>query len=343
MVLDFVPMAEEHLAEAAELLAARHREDRGVAPILPARYEDPAEAAVVLRDVLDQDDMTGVVALRGGRMAGFLCGTPVLRPADYLFTGFMQPRSAEVPDAGYAVAADAPPDLLRRMYGQVAAPWVARGINTHFASATAQTAWSEDWANLEFGRLVALGVRATRRLTTPTSPSVGITIRSAVLADTKAIQTAIVPFFRSFSSAPQFLPFMEEAIPAQRQFAADLLADNACQTWLALDARGNLCSFLIFVDPSSPHWGQTRLQTPEQSVYLQIAYTVPEARGTGVGAALVEHAMGWAHGAGYAWCMAEWVTASRAAIFWQRQGFRPLAYWLRRTVDGRASWRGSAG
>jgi hypothetical protein len=57
----------------------------------------------------------------------------------------------------------------------------------------------------------------------------------------------------------------------------------------------------------------------------------------------VAHSMRWAHEAGYTYCLADWVTASRAAIFWQRQGFRPLTHWLRRTVDVRASWRGSAG
>lgn len=342
MALEFVTMTSEHVADAAELLAARHRADRTAAPLLPVRFEDAAETAVVLRDLLDQAGLAGVVALRGGQMAGYLCGAPVLRPVDYLFTGFMQPRSAEVPDAGYAVASDASPDLLRRMYGHVAAPWVARGINTHFASAPAHTAWSDDWADLEFGRLVALGVRVLGPPVSPLLPPEGITFRPATLADEGAIQAVIVPFFRSFASAPQFVPFMEEAIPAQRQFASDLLADDACKTWLAVGADGGLRALLIFVGPSSSHWGQAPMQTPDHSVYLQIAYTVPDARSTGLGAALVAHAMGWAHEAGYTHCLADWVTASRAASFWQRQGFRPLTLWLRRTVDARASWQGSA-
>ncbi|MFN8664164.1 MAG: GNAT family N-acetyltransferase [Thermomicrobiales bacterium] len=343
MALDFVTMADEHLAEAAELLAARHRADRVVAPILPARFEDPREVIPVLRDLLAGDAMTGVAARQEGRMAGFLCGAPVLRPADYLFAGFMQPRSADLPDAGYAVADDAPPDLLRRLYGEIAAPWVARGINVHFASALARTTWSEQWADMEFGRLVALGVRETGQVAAPPTPPAGMHFRPATVADTDAVQAVIVPFFRSFASPPQFLPFMEEAIPAQLQFAADLLADDACRTWLVVDAAGNLQSILIFVGPSSSHWAQTTLTTPEDSVYLQIAYTVPEARGSGLGAALVAHAMIWAQEAGFAHCLVDWVTASRAASFWQRQGFRPLTYWLRRSVDPRASWRGSGG
>ncbi len=138
------------------------------------------------------------------------------------------------------------------MYGHLAAPWAARGLNTHFASAAVGTAWSEGWANLEFGRLVALGVRETAHAATPPSPPAGITFRVATLADTDAIQAVVVPFFRSFASPPQFVPFMEEAILAQRQLAADLLADGASQTWLAVDLDGGLRSFLMSVGPSSP-------------------------------------------------------------------------------------------
>jgi GNAT superfamily N-acetyltransferase len=89
------------------------------------------------------------------------------------------------------------------------------------------------------------------------------------------------------------------------------------------------------VGPASEHWAQTPMQTPERSVYLQFAYTVPEARGAGLGAALVARGLGWAAEAGYGVCLVDWVTASRAAIFWQRNGFAPLTYWLRRSIDGR--------
>lgn len=342
MSLTFVAMSEEHLEDAAALLALRHREDRLTAPIMPARFENPAETAPLLRDLLSTEGMHGVVALRGGRVLGYLGGAPVLRPADYLFASFMQARSGDISDAAYALAADAPPDLLRRLYGLVAEPWVARGLTTHFASAPAHAAWTEAWADLEFGRLVALGARATASMTAPPAPPASITMRLATPSDRDDLQTAMAPFFRSFASPPQFLPFVEESIPAQRQFAADLLADSACATWVAVDAAGSLLAFVVTVGPDSPHWSQTPLQTPERSVYLQNAYTVPEARGAGVGAALVEHALASAHDAGFAYCLVDWVTASRAAIFWQRQGFRPLSYWLRRSVDPRASWQSAA-
>jgi GNAT superfamily N-acetyltransferase len=116
---------------------------------------------------------------------------------------------------------------------------------------------------------------------------------------------------------------MEEAIPAQRKFAADLLADSSCQTWVAVDADGQQRAFLIFVGPASRHWGQTRLQTPENSVYVQIAYTVPGARGTGVGAALVGYVMAWAQEAGYAYSLADWAKALALPSSGSARAFAP--------------------
>ena len=39
------PFTDDHIAAAGALLAERHREQRQVEPLLPARYEEPAEAA----------------------------------------------------------------------------------------------------------------------------------------------------------------------------------------------------------------------------------------------------------------------------------------------------------
>jgi GNAT superfamily N-acetyltransferase len=97
----------------------------------------------------------------------------------------------------------------------------------------------------------------------------------------------------------------------------------------------------MFVEPTSPLWHQSALSTPRAAVYLHIGFTRAAARSGGIGAALVDRTMAWAREAGYDCCTAHWVTASRAAAFWQRQGFRPVTHWLHRAVDERATWADS--
>jgi hypothetical protein len=47
--LELVPFADEHLDDAARLLAARHARHREVEPLLSERYQDPAAALEELR------------------------------------------------------------------------------------------------------------------------------------------------------------------------------------------------------------------------------------------------------------------------------------------------------
>jgi len=65
---------------------------------------------------------------------------------------------------------------------------------------------------------------------------------------------------------------------------------------------------------------------------------VPEARGTGVGPALLARSLASAREAGYDACLLHYLTASRAAPFWRGLGFRPVSHRLRRFVDERATW-----
>jgi hypothetical protein len=78
MTVTVDPFAEEHLQPAAALLAARPRRARAAAPDLPPRFEDAAATFPVLQELFALDGMDGVVAVRDGRLSGFLLGAPAL-------------------------------------------------------------------------------------------------------------------------------------------------------------------------------------------------------------------------------------------------------------------------
>ncbi|MFT4038845.1 MAG: GNAT family N-acetyltransferase [Thermomicrobiales bacterium] len=343
MALTFEALDGSHIEAAAALLAARHRRDRATLPLLPPAFEAQSNAARLLEAVMRVNGAAGVAALRAGQLVGYLCGAPVLHPSAYLYSCFMQPRAADISDAGFALAEDAPPDLLRRLYGELAAPWVARGLTAQYVTAPAAAEWSEAWDDLEFGRFTALGAQRVAEVPEPTSMPARFSCRRADLADLPALEAATVAFFRSLAGPPAFLPFMEEAIPAQRQIIAELLADPACTVLLAVDAAGELAGYMALVEQSSPHWMLSPLSAPSSAVYLQIAYVAPQWRGAGVGAALAARSLEWAKERGAEHCLVEWITASRAAAFWRRQGFQVINYWRRRSVDPRAAWAGCMG
>src|SRR6266536_3769483 len=79
--LELVPFSDEHLEDAARLLAARHARHRQAEPLLSARFEDPAAAREELERVWQREAASGAAALRGGGVVGYLVGAPRPDPA----------------------------------------------------------------------------------------------------------------------------------------------------------------------------------------------------------------------------------------------------------------------
>ena len=73
--LEIRAFAEDHLDAAGSLLAARHRAHRAVEPLLSERFEDPGAARAEVASLWGEKDASGAVAVRGGRVVGFLLGT----------------------------------------------------------------------------------------------------------------------------------------------------------------------------------------------------------------------------------------------------------------------------
>jgi len=98
---------------------------------------------------------------------------------------------------------------------------------------------------------------------------------------------------------------------------------------------------LLTIEPTSP---VPRL-CPDGQPYIGPTATLPGARGQGVGHALVDTALTWAHDHGYQWVSVDFDTANPLSRpFWLHAGFRPAGYGVLRLIDGRpAGQPGSAG
>jgi GNAT superfamily N-acetyltransferase len=332
-----VPFTADHLEPASALLATRHRRDRIEVPDLPPAFEDVDATEPVLRELVASNGMRGVVALRDGHFTGYLLGAPLLRPPTHVGAGFRHPRSAQIPYAAHAVDAEGG-HLYPQLYAALAERWVASGLLGHYAYAPASPEATEIWADLGFGRFIALAARDTRPLAGHATGHVPeVVIRRATADDADVIQSLMTELFRSFAEPPLFVPCLPETDAARRQDVADYLADPGCPHWLAV-AVDRVVGLLILEEPTSPQWHQPPLQSPPRAVYIDWAWTAPEMRSRGVGAALFAHAMAWAREAGYTSCLVDFMTASRAAPFWRNLGFRPVSYLLRRVVDDRVAW-----
>lgn len=132
------------LADAGELLAGRHAAERAALPLLPPRFSEPAVATKALEAALARPHATGVAAIAGERLLGFLVG-------DMVFDTTWG-RAAWVRLPGYALAADQSVELLHDLYAALGKRWLAYGCYTHFALvSTANAALLDAWFRLSFG------------------------------------------------------------------------------------------------------------------------------------------------------------------------------------------------
>src|SRR4051812_35352348 len=128
MRADVVPFAPSHLAEAAGLLAARHRAVRAQIPVLPAAYEEPAAARLAIERLLQDRACAGFVAVDRGKVAGYLIGRRQLSPETTIMAIKFDQRAMVVPFAGFAAPAGGEAAGLRAPYPQAAAAWGAGGL-----------------------------------------------------------------------------------------------------------------------------------------------------------------------------------------------------------------------
>ena len=341
MALTILPMTAHYLQDAAALLAARHRRDQRCTPELSQAFAESQATLPVLRELLAQEGMRGVVALQGGHLVGYLCGRVELRSPTRTFAGFMRPRAIDIPYDGHATVSDDDGAVMAQLYAALSRDWVAQGLLGHYVTTPARPETGDLWNDLGFGRFLALGVRPTTATAAPLPTDV--TVRRATMDDEAMLQEAMPAFFHTFADPPIFVPDLPETAAARREFVSAHLADPACPVWLAYGRDQQVLGFQMFVEPSSALWDPSPLESPPHALYLHIAYTQTGQRSTGIGAALLAQTMAWAHDAGHESCLAHWATASRAAPFWQRQSFRPISYYLCRPVDERAAWISSRG
>jgi ribosomal protein S18 acetylase RimI-like enzyme len=329
MSVDFVPFQDSFLAQAAELLAARHRWDRAVLPELPSRFEDAGVAWKAVEAVWHRPGASGSAAFDDGRLIGYLLGD--------LSTDNFRGRWTWVRLAGYALEEGIDAELYSDLYAAAGPQWLAHGCFNHYALVPlADEAVLAAWAGLGFARDQIYALRPlTDADARPSTPPEGVTIRRATPDDQAALVDLAPLISRHHSAAPAWVPIPPEGIAELQEGYAELVDDPTWLVWLALQ-EGEVLSFLAYT-PSEG--GDDDLLTPEACIELKVAGTREAARGRGIGQALTRHGLADAQANGYATCAVDWhgpnLLASR---FWPKQGFRPVAYRLARRIDPRIAW-----
>jgi GNAT superfamily N-acetyltransferase len=133
------------------------------------------------------------------------------------------------------------------------------------------------------------------------------------------------------AQSPMFRPYMgaQTAAAVREQLAAELASDAYAFVIARRDRRD------VGVLSIGPGLGSP-LYVPDGAAYIAATAVVPEARRTGVGAALVDAALRWARSRAHRAVCLHFATANIASsAFWTGIGFVPVMAHLRRRLDDR--------
>jgi len=323
-------LTEADVDAAGALVAARHARERERFPLLPARYEDPAGAAELVREAWSFCDGVTVRADDGG-LAGFLMSFESTPDPSSPAARYLPERSSVHLVHGHAVAGDADPwPVYAALFTDLAGRALDRGITDHVVHVPiGDPATMDAWAALGFGWVSAVAVRdlapVARR------PGAGVVVRVATpdeldvvdrLVDEEAVFHARSPIFRPYRRH-------ETADAVRAQLASELERDD--HAFLIARRDGHDVGILSV----GPGLGSP-LYVPDGAAYIAATAVVDGERGGGAGAALVDTAFAWARGQSYAAaCLHFSTTNITSTSFWTGVGFTPVMIHLRRSLDER--------
>jgi ribosomal protein S18 acetylase RimI-like enzyme len=318
--LEIVPFSAEHVGAAGELLAIRHARQRTSEPLLPARFQDPAKAADEVARTWKRPEASGAVAMRDGRLVGYLIGAP--REVE------IWGENVWVEAAGHA--ADVVEDV-RDLYAAAAAEWVDRGRRSHYAIVPASDAALVDaWFRLGFGQQQAHAVREVEGSLQPSLPN-GFEIREPREGDVEVLIAVDLALPVHQRASPVFSGIR---MPTEEETRAEwhsTLAGNDERVLIGLHEGRPVAVWSFAAAGLSVHYNG--LMEPDRSAYLAFASTLPESRGSGIGVALTHAVLAAAAEEGYEVMVTDWrVTNLLASRFWPKRGFRTAFLRLFRAI-----------
>lgn len=290
-----IPFEVEHLPGAVQLLAERHALHRRSEPLLPAVEDFEPYVAAELQGG------SGVVALRGDEVVGYLVGQPE------------ESRGGRMLRSGHAGHAATGPELTRDLYAAAAERWVNEGLARHNVFVPMLDDLIEPWFRLSFGgsaiqALLAVPEQATCdraagvRLSTPDD-----------LVDAARLHAAQE---EHLTRSPSLNGFGLSSQSELEDEWRDTWSDERFVHFVAERGGRIVGQALLYRRPPD-------LRVPQGSIDLAGCVTDLEVRGTGLGVALTNYVIGWAAENGFKTMSTDWrLTNLVASRFWPARGFR---------------------
>jgi GNAT superfamily N-acetyltransferase len=259
---------------------------------------------------LEEDGNVGAGAVRDGRFAGRLVAA--------LSESEVRGRHAWASLVDHGIAEGEDPSLYRDLYAIAGQAWVEAEHLDHYIVVPADRAVLDAWYGLSFAQQ-QVHAKLDLRPVEARDPA-EFAVRLGGADDLEIAMRLAYVIFDHQAKGPTWAGAPAPAEEEARASYAKYLADPDVAYFVA-ERDGEPLGHLAIERES------------DDTVYLDIAATLPESRGLGVGTALTDAALSWAYEHGYRTCATDWRSANLVSSrFWERRGFVPTAYRLFRSI-----------
>jgi len=328
-MIQFVGLDELHLPAMANLLAMRHQIERRIFSFLPARFENATETEALLRKEVGKPFVNGIVALRDDELIGYLL---------YEFKeDAKKGRHIHIDYPWVAIAEDAHPRLVRLMYAEVGAEWVAGGYFQHIIYVPiGNSRLVYEWLDQGFRFEQKYGMLDIQSYETKANveEKAALDVRRLAKSDTELLKRMSRWNSVHQAAAPSWNPITKELLEDIKSGYAELAEDAEAIVMIG-ESDGVPTGFHVYYEADAT----VNMFTPDRTVELPAASTNPDYRGRGIGKALADASYAALKDMGYDYSLADWHTPNHlASYFWPKLGYQTFMIRMVRTVDNRIAW-----
>ncbi len=328
-MIQFVGFDKKYLPSMAQLLAKRHQVERSYYLFLPEQYEHPKATESLLREKVETPYVNGIVAIRNEEVIGYML---------YEFKeDAKKGRHITVDYPSIAISKDAHPRLVRLMYAEAGAEWVANGYFQHIVYVPiGYDRFVYEWLEqgFRFEQKYAMLDIQKYEAKAKEEEKAPLTVRQLVEGDTEMLKGMSSWNSIHQASAPSWNPITKESLEDVRTGYAALAKDAEAIVMIGEQEKVPV-GFHVYYEADS----SINMYTPERTVELPAAATNPHYRGQGIGKSMADASHAKLKELGYDFALADWYTPNHlASYFWPKLGYQPFMIRMIRTVDSRIAW-----
>jgi GNAT superfamily N-acetyltransferase len=316
IMLQIVPLKEEHIEDAARLVGDRYQQLCLQVPDLPQRYSNIGNLLPLLLNILKATG-NGVAAIRNRRLVGFLTGWQMLT--------FRGQRSIYSPEWANAADMEDSAHIYQEMYTHLSSTWLAEKYLAHYISLFPNDIHGlQAWNWLGFGMFAIDALRSVEPIRVD---NVDAIIRRADIQDIEQVIALHDDLWSYIKGPPVFL--LNEK--RDRHYFQEWLQAPDKVVWLAC-TKDEPVAFMR-LGPADDDVCTIIVDEKTTSIYS--AFTKEKVRRGGIASALLAHALDFARLSGYQRCAVPFEPMNPLGTRFWLEYFKPVCFSILRIVDDR--------